>query len=272
MKNLSLISLFILSIVFAQDFISLDIDSKMIQENLDDIQQISFNEGMDIINVEMLNGNNSSYSLDDIEIVYFNYILDISDPKPLEFREFYAKMKDENVEVLWKTGTEINIDRYEIQRKHADSEIWEKIKILSADERNKTFSGLYKFIDVDINGYIDLQYQIKQIDNEGNSKMSSVVQVYKDEPVTITQFKLYKNYPNPFNPFTNISYEIPKANVTKLIVYDLLGSEIEILFNMYQVPGKYNVVFDGRNVSSGVYICKLESGTNTGIIKMVLLK
>ena len=181
-------------------------------------------------------------------------------------------MKDENIEVLWKIGTENNLNRFEIQRKELDSEEWENIVVLSVDEITKNFSGQYKFIDTDIVGNFNLQYQIQQIDNNGNSKMSSVASVDRTESLTINQYKLYKNYPNPFNPITNISYEIPNANVTKLIVYDLLGREIEVLFNMYQVPGKYTVVFDGRNVSSGVYICKLESGSFFGLIKMVLLK
>jgi len=90
-------------------------------------------------------------------------------------------------------------------------------------------------------------------------------------------FALMQNYPNPFNPSTTINYSIPsnlnsEAVNTKLIVYDVLGRKVTTLVNKAQKAGNYEVRFNARNLSSGVYIYRLESGNFRKSIKMILLK
>jgi len=65
---------------------------------------------------------------------------------------------------------------------------------------------------------------------------------------------------------------LPKAGNVKLVVFDILGRELETIVNEFRVAGKYNIDFDGTNYSSGVYFYKLESGSFTEIKKMVLVK
>lgn len=85
--------------------------------------------------------------------------------------------------------------------------------------------------------------------------------------------KLYQNFPNPFNPFTTIKYQIIKNSNVKLIVYDILGKEIEILVNEKQSPGIYETQFNGINLSSGVYFYKLSiDGKILDAKKFILLK
>ncbi len=86
------------------------------------------------------------------------------------------------------------------------------------------------------------------------------------------EFSLSQNYPNPFNPTTKVKFQIPNSGFVKLIVYDLLGKEIQTLVNQQLSPGIYEVDFDGSNLPSGVYYYKLESGTFTETKKMVLVK
>jgi len=85
-------------------------------------------------------------------------------------------------------------------------------------------------------------------------------------------YQLYANYPNPFNPTTMISYDIPTAGTVKLVVYDMLGREIETLVNQRQNAGKYGVTFDASRLASGVYIYQLQAGTFVASKKLVLLK
>lgn len=84
--------------------------------------------------------------------------------------------------------------------------------------------------------------------------------------------KLHLNYPNPFNPNTNIKYEINKASFVRLIVYNILGQEIKRLVNEFQKPGIYEVVFDGTGLASGIYIYKLETQYFSALNKMLLIK
>ncbi len=85
-------------------------------------------------------------------------------------------------------------------------------------------------------------------------------------------YRLYQNYPNPFNPSTMISYDLPKASVVSLTVYDILGREVKVLIDQKQSPGKYGVKFDGTGLSSGVYFCRLSAGSYIKVMKMLLLK
>ena len=88
-------------------------------------------------------------------------------------------------------------------------------------------------------------------------------------------YKLFQNFPNPFNPKTKISFELQKAGNVKLTVYDIQGKYIEVLVNEKKQTGNYEVEFDGSNLSSGVYFYRLEiSGKEnySDTKRMVLLK
>ncbi|MCX7797633.1 MAG: S8 family peptidase [Melioribacter sp.] len=85
-------------------------------------------------------------------------------------------------------------------------------------------------------------------------------------------FLLFQNYPNPFNPITTISYQLPATTMVSLKVYDILGREISTLVNEIKKPGKYEVKFDGTNLSSGVYFYALQAGENFAVKKMMLIK
>jgi len=85
-------------------------------------------------------------------------------------------------------------------------------------------------------------------------------------------YKLYENYPNPFNPTTNIKLDIPKVSNVKLTVFDILGKEITTLINEDLKAGSYEVDWDGSDYPSGVYFYKLIAGDFVNVKKMVLLK
>jgi hypothetical protein len=85
-------------------------------------------------------------------------------------------------------------------------------------------------------------------------------------------FSLRQNYPNPFNPSTTIAYQIPSAGRVMLSVYDLLGRVVATLVDERKDAGSYTVRFDGRALSSGVYIYRLTAGQYIQTRKMVLTK
>lgn len=88
-------------------------------------------------------------------------------------------------------------------------------------------------------------------------------------------FRLYDNFPNPFNPVTTINFDIPTSTEnanTKLIIYDLTGRVISELIDAELRPGKYSVKWDASAYASGVYLFRLESGRFSDIKKMVVVK
>ena len=119
-------------------------------------------------------------------------------------------------------------------------------------------------------------YRLKQIDFDGTFTYSNEVEVDLSQPQT---FSLEQNYPNPFNPSTTIKYTIPnvipsgvEGSRVILKIYDVLGNEIATLVNENKPAGNYEVTFDAKNLSSGIYYCKLQAGSLSQSIKMILLK
>ncbi len=99
--------------------------------------------------------------------------------------------------------------------------------------------------------------------------MVGIVQKGKDIPKF---YILGNNYPNPFNPTTKISFGLPRASNTKLIIYDILGKEVATLINEELKAGNYNIEWNAGNYSSGIYFYRLESGDFVQTKKMLLIK
>jgi len=87
-----------------------------------------------------------------------------------------------------------------------------------------------------------------------------------------TEYALYQNYPNPFNPTTTIEFDIPEKTNVKIIIYDILGREIETLIDKELEPGKYKLNFNATNLPSGVYFYTLRTPKFTKTNKMLLIK
>lgn len=83
---------------------------------------------------------------------------------------------------------------------------------------------------------------------------------------------LYDNYPNPFNPVTSISFNLPISSKAKLVIYDNIGREVATLVDGYLEAGKYKYEWNANNYASGIYFYKLVSNGFEQVRKMVLIK
>ena len=98
-----------------------------------------------------------------------------------------------------------------------------------------------------------------------------------NEPVKVYAYDLSDNYPNPFNPSTQINYGVEFSGDVSIVVYDMMGREVKTLVSEHATPGIYSVVWDARNnqgldVSAGIYIYKMISGDFVKVNKMMLVK
>ncbi len=89
---------------------------------------------------------------------------------------------------------------------------------------------------------------------------------------TPKEYSLSQNNPNPFNPITNIKFDIPEEGFVSLKVYDIVGKEVATLVNEVKPAGSYIVKFDGSNLSNSVYYYKMQTGDFFEVRKMVLIK
>jgi len=88
----------------------------------------------------------------------------------------------------------------------------------------------------------------------------------------VSTFRLFSNYPNPFNPSTTIAFQLAKASAIQLTIYDAGGRVVEQLANSIFPSGQHSLSFNAKNLSSGVYIYALKVGNQKVSKKMVLLK
>jgi hypothetical protein len=110
-----------------------------------------------------------------------------------------------------------------------------------------------------------------------NESQLNVVDIEQTANQNANTFSLSKNYPNPFNPITNIKYTVKKKSKVNLTVYNVLGQKVKQLVNNVRVPGEYRVQWDATNsqnqrVSGGIYFYKLETEDFSATNKMLLLK
>lgn len=138
-------------------------------------------------------------------------------------------------------------------------------------------------------GIYDLTVEVNQEIFEADTLYSVAVKedslndvgniILKEDVVSVTEqnnlpteYKLYANYPNPFNPSTKIEYTLPERSRVRLSVYDVLGRETAVLINEVQSAGRYSVSFDAAHLSSGIYFYTIQAGGFIQSRKMILLK
>jgi hypothetical protein len=85
-------------------------------------------------------------------------------------------------------------------------------------------------------------------------------------------YHLYGNYPNPFNPSTQIRYDLPEPAYVNLTIYDAKGETVETLVSAYKPEGSYSITFNAEKLSSGVYFCRMETKKFSAVRKMVLVR
>ncbi|MBK7380045.1 MAG: T9SS type A sorting domain-containing protein [Ignavibacteriales bacterium] len=92
-----------------------------------------------------------------------------------------------------------------------------------------------------------------------------------DTPTELT-YSLKQNFPNPFNPSTDIKFSIPQSEFVNLTVYNLIGQKVAVLINENKSAGNYSYRFDASALPAGVYVAKISAGTFNKTIKMIYLK
>ena len=113
-------------------------------------------------------------------------------------------------------------------------------------------------------------------DSEGNTSEFSaycdVSSVKSNRQIAQMNFQLFQNYPNPFNPETRIRFYVQEPCRVQLSVYDLRGREIDRLIDGMHNAGQFEVLFNGSNLPSGMYIYRIQMGRFEQIRKMVLVE
>ncbi|HEY5123688.1 MAG TPA: T9SS type A sorting domain-containing protein [Ignavibacteria bacterium] len=173
---------------------------------------------------------------------------------------------------------------FEGKRKNTENRIKDLEKKMKSDNEKMRKEAVKELIKIKNLGEVIKARNPKDIDEHIKFVNRDINKVFGGGPFTKeskkaniipTEYALYQNFPNPFNPVTKISFDLPKDSKVKLIVYDILGREITRLLNSeFKPAGKYVVEFNAvnLNLASGVYFYRIETDKFTAVKKMVLIK
>lgn len=163
---------------------------------------------------------------------------------------------------------------------------WKEIKIKLDQENFKIVSHFDDDFSVTEEEAIAIQFEFETGKNYKDSKFESGIALVseiiskdnladlfkeKDKKENESYFEA-KNYPNPFNPTTTISYTLKEAAYVKLTVYDRLGREVKVLVDENKNPGTYTIEFNASDLPSGIYFYRIKANDKTEVKKMIFAK
>ena len=187
-------------------------------------------------------------------------------PLPVELTSFTASAAGNNIKLKWITASEINSSCFVIERS-SDKQTWIMIGKKQASG-SSLIAKSYEYTDR-ISTAGKYSYRLKSVDADGSYKYSNAVEVETGIPVSA---ELIQNFPNPFNPSTNIGFQLAKDGLVSLKVYNILGEEVAVLIDGYRNAGYYNIPFNAGGLAGGVYFYKLNSNGVELVKKMNLIK
>ena len=195
---------------------------------------------------------------------------------PIELSSFVGSVIEDRVVLNWATASQTNNAGFRVLRS-IDGETYEAVSELIAGAGTTDQLMDYMFEDTSLPAAEIVYYVLEQIDLDGTVNLSNPIEVLLGARFILPTEFASAVYPNPFNPRTTISYDLPTSTDVSIIIYDAIGQEIRQLVSQHYTAGRYSVQWDakdhmGRSVGSGVYIAKIKAGPNTAIQKMLLLK
>ena len=195
---------------------------------------------------------------------------------PIELSSFVGSVMEDRVVLNWATVSQTNNAGFRVLRS-TDGETYEVVSELIAGAGTTDQLMDYMFEDTGVPAVEVVYYVLEQIDLDGSVNLSNPIEVLLGARFTLPTEFASTVYPNPFNPRTTISYDLPADTDVSIVIYNETGQEIRHLVTQHYTAGRYNVQWDakdylGRSVGSGVYIAKIVAGPNTAIQKMLLLK
>ncbi len=196
---------------------------------------------------------------------------------PVQLASFTATGGQQKVILEWTTESEWDNRGFQIRRREDGSRDFKPLnQELIPGAGNSSSPRDYSWVDRQVQNGRTYWYQLQSLDFQGGTKTYGPVSATPMDALPQT-FRLFQNYPNPFNPQTWISYQLPKSGPVTIKIYNIRGQLVDTLVDAEQAPGYYRVCWSGLTqhgnlAASGVYFCRMSSGSFTKTVKMILLK
>lgn len=232
------------------------------------------------VGFEIVSYNSSTHQYTINVAVNYSGIQALAPSKPQYFRLGWSS---NHPRLDWTANTEPDLDHYNIYKKVG----FGSYALYTTTSNNyyidyaetKFTGGLKRFVyykitseDEDDNESVFTDPKATIVNDGGGSQSKIGSEEEQSLSEVIESYELFSNYPNPFNPSTQITYQIPEDGFVSLIVYNSLGQIVKKLVERNQAMGKYSVTFNAENLPSGVYFYKLHAGEFKKVNKMLLLQ
>jgi hypothetical protein len=202
---------------------------------------------------------------------------------PVELSSFNAVLvRNSAILLKWVTESENENLGFILEQRTAGTDNWTVIASYMTHpdltgHGSVTLRTEYEFTDEAVNPGMTYEYRLADISYSGIKTYLGNCVVKSLSNNLPSSFKLFQAYPNPFNPSSTISYDLPEASDVILIIYDIKGRSIRTLTDTYQPAGTFNLQWngttnDGSQVGTGVYFTRIQVGKHSGVIKIVYLR
>jgi len=195
------------------------------------------------------------------------------DPLAVELTSFDAVNSGNRVHLRWVVASEHANDRFEIERKITGQENWLMVGSVRSQGDAAT-ATTYGYDDINLPGDATYAYRLSAVDVEGARTMLGEATInfsHSDEELA-GEFRLIGNYPNPFNPSTTIRFEVAETVPVSVGIYDMSGRLVGEAASGIYAAGMHDVSFSAGHLPSGLYFARIIAGSQSDVMKMILMK
>ncbi|MFC2088999.1 T9SS type A sorting domain-containing protein [Calditrichota bacterium] len=196
---------------------------------------------------------------------------------PVELVSFEAQSDYSKVTLNWTTASEIENLGFNIYRSTSeDMNNWQQVnESMIPGQGNSAEETEYQFVDENVVANETYVYKLESVSVNGEIELQQLVKVTIPVP---KEYVLFNNHPNPFNPVTNLKFQLPDQSQVSVTIYDIQGHLVKkLLNNQTYTAGEHTAQWDatddvGQRVATGMYIYRFTAGSYQTIGKMILMK
>lgn len=197
----------------------------------------------------------------------------VDGPLPIELTGFEALAINEGIRLRFELASETNNDHFEIWRGTSSSGVFTLLAEIPS-RGNSSSEQSYEFTDHTVIADHTYWYFLADVDVNGNrtehrALMASATA--NGSSAIVSDFSL-SAYPNPFNPNTIISFSLPETHMVRLSMYNVSGRIVRELAHSTFAAGSHQIVFDGSDLPTGVYVARISIGEYERSAKLLLIK
>jgi hypothetical protein len=200
----------------------------------------------------------------------------------IELDYFTVANKGGKVRLRWRTQSETENSGFIVKRALVFGELYGAFEIVDSYATNDELTGAgttskktdYMYWDREVKPGVTYAYVLQDVDYEGHIRECEpvIVAIHESKIISNDKFEFSSSYPNPFNPAFVVPFELFSATTVDIRLYDVTGHLVKIVADREFSAGKYNLLVNGNNLSSGVYLLRTQVEGIVNTQKMLLVK